>query len=220
MGRCGQCAGIPVEPSYVKAHHILFSLAADDSFTDQLSASLEIDPAAFYNLSLSERLEIMDMPAEWVTSQQDRNTVHVMSYPFLFIPATLVSFYRAINHAAMFKAFEGSMVAAKLETQMTFVDSNTGRGDLRLHDRLRTATSSYLVLVVRREDVLTDALNQLWRRERRELMRPLKVRMGMNEGEEGVDHGGVQQEFFRVALSESMRPDYGIPSSSIINRTS
>lgn len=151
---------------------------------------------------------------EWLNSHHDQNTVHLLSYPFLFKPADLVSFYRAINHAAMFKAFEGSMIAAKLEAQMTFVDPNTGRGELRLQHRLKTATSNYIVLVIRREDVLTDALNQLWRRERRELMRPLKVRMGMDEGEEGVDHGGVQQEFFRVALSESMKPDYGIISST------
>ncbi|KAL8940571.1 MAG: hypothetical protein Q9211_002219 [Gyalolechia sp. 1 TL-2023] len=34
--------------------------------------------------------------------------------------------------------------------------------------------------------------------------------MGMDEGEEGVDHGGVQQEFFRIAISEVMNPDYGM----------
>lgn len=101
------------------------------------------------------------------------------------------------------------MVAARLVAQMTFADRMSGRGELRLHDRLKTATSNYLVLEIRRGEALTDALNQLWRRERRELMRPLKVRMGMQEGEEGVDHGGVQQEFFRVALSEALRSEYG-----------
>ncbi|KAL8940764.1 MAG: hypothetical protein Q9216_002644 [Gyalolechia sp. 2 TL-2023] len=34
--------------------------------------------------------------------------------------------------------------------------------------------------------------------------------MGMDEGEEGVDHGGVQQEFFRIAISKVMNPDYGM----------
>lgn len=187
----------------------------DDNSTDRLTDSLKVDldPGVFYNFTLANRLEVMNTPTEWVTSRQDRNTVHLLSYPFIFLPTTLVSFYRAINHAAMFKAFESSIIAVKLEAQMTFMDPNTGRGEIRFRDRLKTATSSYLVLAIRREDVLTDALNQLWRRERRELMRPLKVRMGMDEGEAGVDHGGVQQEFFRVALSESMRPDYGIFSS-------
>ena len=66
-----------------------------------------------------------------------------------------------------------------------------------------------LVLEIRRDNILTDALNQLWRREKRELLRPLKIRMGMDEGEEGVDLGGVQQEFFRIAIGEALNPDYG-----------
>lgn len=50
-------------------------------------------------------------------------------------------------------------------------------------------------------------------------MRPLKVQLGLNEGEEGIDHGGVQQEFFRVAIAEALNPDYGIiaQSSSLYN---
>lgn len=160
----------------------------------------------------------MDMPTEWLSSQRDRNTVHLLSYPFLFMPSALVAYFRAINHAAMFKAFENSMVAAKLAEHMNFSDQITGRGELQLHDRLKTAMNNYLVLEIRRQDVLTDALNQLWRRERRELMRPLKVRMGMDEGEEGIDHGGVQQEFFRVAMSEALRLDYG--KLSIVQFTS
>ena len=45
-------------------------------------------------------------------------------------------------------------------------------------------------------------------------MRPLKVRMGMDEGEEGVDHGGVQQEFFRIAFGQALNPDYGLSPNS------
>lgn len=168
-----------------------------------------VNPEVFHTPFISDRLDVMEMPAEWLSSKRDRNTAHLLSYPFLFVPSALVSYFRAINYAAMSKAFGSSMVAARLEAQVTFADRITGRGELRLHDRLKIATSNYLVLEIRRGEVLTDALNQLWRRERRELMRPLKVRMGMEEGEEGVDHGGVQQEFFRVALSEALGSDYG-----------
>ena len=100
----------------------------------------------------------------------------------------------------------------RLVTQMAFVDPLPDAGGLL--PRLQKAVSHYLVLEVRRDNLLVDALNQLWRRERRELMRPLKVRMGMDEGEEGVDHGGVQQEFFRMAMSEAFSPEYGTSLSS------
>jgi hypothetical protein len=41
-------------------------------------------------------------------------------------------------------------------------------------------------------------------------MRPLRVRIGKDEGEDGLDHGGVQQEFFRLSFAEAFRPDYGM----------
>ena len=153
----------------------------------------------------------MQMPAEWATSDTDRNSVHLLSYPFLFPPSVLVSYFRSINYAAMYKAFESSAEAEHIAGKMIFEHQNpSAPGGLRLQDRLDVAQRGFLVLEIRRGNVLLDAMNHVWRRQRRELMRPLKVRMGMDEGEEGVDHGGVQQEFFRVAIAEALNPDYGI----------
>lgn len=41
-------------------------------------------------------------------------------------------------------------------------------------------------------------------------MRPFKVRLGEELGEEGLDLGGVQQEFFRLAIAEALDPKYGM----------
>jgi len=78
-----------------------------------------------------------------------------------------------------------------------------------LAERLRPAGSKYLILDIRRGTVLEDAFDQLWRREERELLRPLKVHLGESTGEEGFDSGGVQQEFFRLAIAEALNPDHG-----------
>lgn len=78
-----------------------------------------------------------------------------------------------------------------------------------LSDWLRAAGARYLILDIRRSSVLEDAFDQLWRREERELLRPLKVHLGESTGEEGFDSGGVQQEFFRLAIAEALNPDYG-----------
>ena len=80
----------------------------------------------------------------------------------------------------------------------------------KLLDRLQVSTTQFLVLEIRRDNILRDALNQLWRRQKRELVRPLKVRMGMDEGEEGFDLGGVQQEFFRLAIADALDPIHGL----------
>ena len=145
-----------------------------------------------------------------MNSEEDNSKLHLLEYPFLFPRSSLVSYFRAINHAMMSKAFQDALSNSRLASRLTFRQSETGdRGRLRLEDRLSKLTNSYLVLEIRRHDALTDALNQLWRRQKRELIRPLKVRLGEDEGEEGVDHGGVQQEFFRLAIAEALEPKYG-----------
>ena len=177
---------------------------------DEHYAELGLQPETFHTPFLSERLDPMDMPLEWLNSHPKTNTIHLLSYPFLFPPSALVTYFRAINHSAMFKAFEASITTTRMVMQMTFAESALAdHRESRLFERLTVAMTNYLVLEIRRDNVLTCALNQLWRREKRELMRPLKVRMGMEEGEEGVDHGGVQQEFFRMAIGEALNPNYG-----------
>jgi hypothetical protein len=70
------------------------------------------------------------------------------------------------------------------------------------------AMNMYLLLEIHRTSVLKDALDQLVGRELRECIRPLKVKF-LDVGEEGIDHGGVQQEFFRILWDEAIRGDYG-----------
>lgn len=75
--------------------------------------------------------------------------------------------------------------------------------------RLSELAGRYLVLDVRRDQILKDSFDQLWPLDRKRLLHPLKVRLGAEEGEEGVDQGGVSLEYFRVALAEALNPDIG-----------
>ncbi|KAL9104229.1 MAG: hypothetical protein Q9163_000777 [Psora crenata] len=179
--------------------------------------SLEI----FQTTYVSERLHVLDMPTKYMEFALHDSHVHILGYSFLFPPSTLVSYFRAINHATMSKASEEAMANSSLAMRMTFANCNSGgRGRLRLEDRLGKLTDYYLTLNIRREDVLTDAMSQLWRRQKRELIRPLKIRLGRDEGEEGVDHGGVQQEFFRIAIAEALDPKYGAFTTDPVTRMS
>ncbi|KAI5301680.1 hypothetical protein KEM55_001580, partial [Ascosphaera atra] len=111
----------------------------------------------------------------------------------------------------MWKSYEAAETADRHMSdiqEMSGVDIRGKYPELAL--RMEASAIPFLLLVIRRNRVMDDALDQLWRREKRELMRPLKVIMGMNEGEQGVDHGGVQQEFFRMVMAEAMNPDYGL----------
>lgn len=175
---------------------------------DEHANALRLDWDLFHTPFLSDRLDVMEEPAAWLKSEwaDGRSEVHLLDFPFLFPPSALVAYFRSINHAAMYTAYRDSVAASRLCDGVTWPDSYTGRGAIRLHDRLHYATTEYLVLEVRRDHVLMDAMNEIYRRQKRELMRPLKVRM---VGEEGIDHGGVQQEFLRVAIAEALNPDYG-----------
>ncbi|KAL4723463.1 hypothetical protein ACLX1H_009960 [Fusarium chlamydosporum] len=160
---------------------------------------------------LSERLDSIEMPVEWLSFKSTRWRKHILDYPYIFSPETLVSFFRSINFARMSRMYEES---SSLKTRMSaIVDPGSlitnPHHKMVLQDLLRTASSKYLVLEVGRQNVARDAFDQLWRRERRELLRPLKVHLGENSGEEGFDSGGVQQEFFRLAIAECLDPGFG-----------
>ena len=162
----------------------------------------------------------METPKEWVDRPADNESVHLFSYPFLFPPTYLLSYFRAANHAAMLQAYESSSLLSRVLTEMTFTARQSGPGVIRNPEQLNKNLRSFFVLEVSRSNLLTDAMNQLWRRERREMIKPLRVRIGAQEGEEGEDHGGVQQEFFRIAIGEALKADYGLFTTDTRTRMS
>ncbi|KAL2858017.1 hypothetical protein BJY01DRAFT_201763 [Aspergillus pseudoustus] len=174
----------------------------------------------FHTPFLSERLDPLEMPVQWVARVPSNKTLHLLSYSFLFPPSALVIYFRALNYSAMSRYYEAAMTTTRHVTQTAFGGAFQIQDDVGLLARMKTSMTTYFVLVIRRDNILTDALNQLWRRERRELMRPLKVQMGMDEGEEGLDHGGVQQEFFRLLMAEALDPAYGMFTTDSRTRVS
>ncbi|PFH61374.1 hypothetical protein XA68_17552 [Ophiocordyceps unilateralis] len=160
---------------------------------------------------LSERLDAMEMPVAWVAFTSTRQKRHLLDYPYLFNPEVLVNYFRALNFSRMSRTFEES---SSLKTRMSaIVDpgslvTNPHHKNV-LQDMLKTASSKFLVLEIGRKSVVRDAFDQLWRRQERELLRPLKIHLGEDGGEEGFDSGGVQQEFFRVAIAQCLDPDFG-----------
>ncbi|KAL5350758.1 hypothetical protein ACLOAV_004327 [Pseudogymnoascus australis] len=141
----------------------------------------------------ADRLDSAEMPLEWLTFAPNRKSVHLLDYPFLFSKASLVTYFRAINFSRMSSAFDSAgtmnirVTTIAYSTPSSLVTDPTRRD--HLNEKLRVATSKFLVLQIRRTHVLMDAFDKLWRREERELLRPLKIKLG----EEG----------------EALDPDYG-----------
>jgi hypothetical protein len=172
---------------------------------------LGLRPEDFHTAFLSERLDAMEMPVEWLGRVSSGNRkMHLLSFTFLFPPSALVKYFRAINYTAMSKAYEAGMISQRQASQTAFNRTIQIADEISLLARLHTSMTQYFVVSVRRNHVLVDAFNQIWRRERRELMRPLKVKMGMDLGEEGVDLGGVQQEFMTLVFAEALDIVHGM----------
>ena len=141
--------------------------------------------------------------------ESDASKLNLFDYPFLFSKHARVTCFRAINHHSMKAFYERALVNARILNRATASDATTRRGEIRTFDHLASCLGGYLVLEIRRETLLTDAFNHLWRRKPTDLLKPLKVRMGREQGEEGLDQGGVSQEFFRLAMAEALDPNYG-----------
>lgn len=159
----------------------------------------------------AERLDPVDMPIGWLAFESNKRTVHLLDYPYLFNSSTLVTYFRALNYSRMNRAYEmakanGGLMYSTIAENSLMTDKY--RRD-RLYQKLETATTRFNVLEIGRTDVLKDTFDAIWRREERELLRPLKVRLGQDDGDEGMDSGGVQQEFFRLAIAEAVNPAYG-----------
>ncbi|GLE00692.1 hypothetical protein PINS_up009480 [Pythium insidiosum] len=72
---------------------------------------------------------------------------------------------------------------------------------------LTNSVSPYLVLRVRRDNIVEDSLQQLVRASPETLKKPLKVKF---IGEDGIDEGGVRKEFFQILLRQLLDPAYGM----------
>ncbi|KAI1872349.1 uncharacterized protein JN550_004068 [Neoarthrinium moseri] len=173
--------------------------------------SLLLADVAFRTEYFGDRLDAIDLPVSWLAFNSSRQKAHLLDYPYIFHPSSLVSYFRAANFSRMSRSYEES---SSLQTRITaiiatdsLVTDQHQKGVLQ--DLLKVASAKFLILDIGRKSVIKDAFDQLWRRQERELMRPLKVHLGEDTGEEGFDSGGVQQEFFRLAIAEALDPAYG-----------
>ncbi|KAF2804650.1 uncharacterized protein BDZ99DRAFT_149681 [Mytilinidion resinicola] len=157
---------------------------------------------------LHERMDQVNAPTEWLKRSPNPNTLHLLSYPFLFHPQRVVSFFRTVNYRSMYKEYERTERTQHLRRQLhLFYDD---RFWFVFEDKLQVLFSRYLVLDVTRADPLKDTFDQLWGLQKRHFMKPLKVKLGHHEGEQGLDQGGVSLEFFQVILAEVFDPNKGM----------
>lgn len=151
--------------------------------------ALKIDAAYFYNADLAAMPDLLLQRdyERWALAGYKRTiaNVAIAGYPFL-LPAETVRRYVLLESAlAQQNAMQASLAAAMF----------TG------------VVSPYCVLRVRRDHLVSDALNSIARMTSAELRKPLRVEF---QGEQGVDAGGVKQEFFQLLTASLFDPACGL----------
>nr|KAF6431653.1 hypothetical protein HJG63_008161 [Rousettus aegyptiacus] len=96
---------------------------------------------------------------------------------------------------------------AELQMQVAVNGANLQNVFMLLTLEPLLARSPFLVLHVRRNNLVGDALRELSIHSDIDLKKPLKV---IFDGEEAVDAGGVTKEFFLLLLKELLNPIYGM----------
>ncbi|CAO2655590.1 Nn.00g043930.m01.CDS01 [Neocucurbitaria sp. VM-36] len=157
---------------------------------------------------LNERLDTVEEPLKFLTWEDKPNVLHILQYPNLFPAHHLVMYFRTINFTSMMAQYDHTTRVHQMQRSLDMFLPRPYSWVINY--RMKTTLSDYIVLNVSRENPLKDTLDQLWGQEKRMLLKPLKVKMGQQEGEVGLDHGGVTYEFFRVVLSEAFRPENGM----------
>ncbi|CEG68737.1 hypothetical protein RMATCC62417_04941 [Rhizopus microsporus] len=130
------------------------------------------------------------------------------AYPFLLPPSIKRKIVLMDAMSQMSLEYEDACVNHTLVVHAQKLLSEAPSMLKDLETNLRSATCPYLLLEIRRESFVEDTLQQVSRKWS-DLKKPLKIKF-VEGGEEGMDQGGVQKEFFGVLFEKLISPELGL----------
>ncbi|KAJ3160885.1 hypothetical protein HDU86_008247 [Geranomyces michiganensis] len=170
-----------------------------------------VEISTFYNDELIRKLNFKEQYRTWKRTLENgaahASEFSFFNYPFLFNPIAKTRIMHIDAMVQMSLEFEDAFVhqALVVHAQKFLQDSPSV---VQLEEDLKGRSNPFLVLEIRRDRLVADVLDQL-RLKRADLKKPLKVRF-IGGGEEGMDQGGVQKEFFQVIVNMLLDPSYGM----------
>ncbi|KAJ3175238.1 hypothetical protein HDU87_006320 [Geranomyces variabilis] len=170
-----------------------------------------VEISVFYNDELHRKLNFKEQYRIWKRTLENGaanvTEFSYFNYPFLFDPVAKTRIMHIDAMVQMSLEFEDAFVhqALVVHAQKFLQDSPSVT---QLEEDLKGRSNPFLVLEIRRDRLVADVLDQL-RQKGADLKKPLKVRF-VGGGEEGMDQGGVQKEFFQVIMNMLLDPSYGM----------
>lgn len=109
-----------------------------------------------------------ETPISFLEISTSPNTRHILSYPFLFFPPQLITYFRTINYTIMFRRFFDAECYQR--AQLYIHTLRRSEMPALFARQLQEFASRYLILDVRRTHILEDTFNQLWGLDRKQLL--------------------------------------------------
>ncbi len=161
---------------------------------NDISGTLPI--SAFYNKTINDEMDLGEDYCRWRASGCQQH-MYMSQQWRLKNPLSICNFPFILDAAAKAKIFHiDAAMQMQGEVEAVFLQSV-----------FSPTQNPFLVLRIRRMHIVSDALQQLAACRAEELKRPLKVHF---EGEEGIDEGGVQKEFFQIIVRELFDVNFGM----------
>lgn len=157
----------------------------------------------FYNDAVNSEVDIIEDYARSITFMKKRHAISSSSREPFIIPQRMLSELSFCDYPFVLDAGSKSRIL-QVDSDL---EQRSRAQDAVLAGPMMGLASQYLILKVRRENVIEDSLQQLVRLSADTLKKPLKVKF---IGEEGVDEGGVQKEYFQILIRQLLDPAFGM----------
>ncbi|XP_074656384.1 putative E3 ubiquitin-protein ligase HERC3 isoform X2 [Tubulanus polymorphus] len=210
------CQKQRTEPHLIELAEVLsvFFQANNMAVTSIRGAHI-IPKRMFYVNDLGKKLDLNAEHAVWFervenntqSSNSERKT-SLLDYPFLLDPASKVYLLHLGAVVKMRQCYQEALLHQARISQLQHIFLKESDKSLTLTNSMKSAMCPYLVLNVRRESLIPDTISQV-KLKTTDLKKPLRVKY-VGGGEQGVDYGGLQKEFFQLICLEIFDPDYGM----------
>jgi hypothetical protein len=160
----------------------------------------------FYMSDFATKLNFKAEYQLWI-SDSLKYPFSFFDYPFLFDPIAKTRILRLDALYQMAVEFEQACISQSIVSQVgKFVEDSEAMNNLE--SKIKRLANTFLVLEIRRNHLIEDTIAQLARKSF-EWKKPVKIKF-VESGEDGMDQGGVQKEFFQLAISQLLDPSYGL----------
>ncbi|XP_071818904.1 probable E3 ubiquitin-protein ligase HECTD2 [Apostichopus japonicus] len=164
----------------------------------------------FYCNELSLNLDYHEHYKNWQSEDDagcsNTSEKSILRFPFLLDPITKVRVLHLDAVMQMRKEYQAAIIQqATVDQAMKHLKDNL---PATLQENLKAAVCPYLVLEIKRETLIQDALAQIQTKQK-DLKKPLKIKF-VGGGEQGLDMGGLQKEFFHLIVDSIFDPNRGM----------